>query len=49
MALPEGFTLLPAVFDAASSAAHLAALLDEVDWEEQRFTIYGRTMPMPRL
>src|SRR5947208_2190242 len=49
MALPEGFTLFPAVFDAASSATHLGALLDELDWEEQRFTIYGRTLPMPRL
>src|SRR5213593_1981705 len=49
MALPDGFTLFPALFDTASSAGHLAALLDEVEWEEQRFTIYGRTMPMPRL
>src|SRR5262249_23038561 len=32
-----------------SSAAHLEALLGELDWEEQRFTIYGRSMPMPRL
>ena len=49
MALPEGFILLPAVFDPTSSAGHLEGLLADVDWEEQRFTIYGRTMPMPRL
>jgi alkylated DNA repair dioxygenase AlkB len=48
-ALPEGFTLLPGVFDPAASATHLAGLLDELDWEGQQFTIYGRTMPMPRL
>jgi alkylated DNA repair dioxygenase AlkB len=49
MELPEGFILLPAVFDPSSSAGHLQALLSDLDWEEQRFTIYGRTMPMPRL
>ena len=49
MALPHGFMLLPGIFDPASSEAHLRSLLDELDWEEQRFTIYGRTMPMPRL
>ena len=49
MELPSGFVLVPAAFDRAESAAHLAALLADLDWEEQRFTIYGRTMPMPRL
>ena len=49
VALPDGFVLLPGVFDAVSSAAHLDGLLAEVAWEEQHFTIYGRTMPMPRL
>ena len=49
MELPAGFVLVPAAFDRAESAAHLAALLAQLDWEEQRFTIYGRTMPMPRL
>jgi alkylated DNA repair dioxygenase AlkB len=48
-ALPEGFTLFPGVFHPAASAAHLAGLLDELDWEVQQFTIYGRTLPMPRL
>ena len=47
--LPDGFTLLQAVFDAGASAEHLDALLADLRWEEQRFTIYGRTMPMPRL
>jgi alkylated DNA repair dioxygenase AlkB len=49
MELPDGFTLVPALFDSRSSAAHLEALLGDVDWEEQRLTIYGRSMPMPRL
>src|SRR5262245_25979931 len=48
-ALPEGFTLIPGVFDPAASAMHLSGLLDELDWQPQLFTIYGRTMPMPRL
>jgi alkylated DNA repair dioxygenase AlkB len=47
--LPAGFTLLPRVFDAAASAAHLRALVAELHWEQQQFTIYGRTTPMPRL
>ena len=37
------------MFDAAASAAHLAALVEDLDWQSQEFTIYGRTMPMPRL
>ena len=49
MELPPGFVLLPAAFDGTESAAHLAALLAELAWEEQRFTIYGRAIPMPRL
>ena len=49
MSLPPGFTYLPAVFDRATSSAHLAALIGELAWEEQRFTIYGRQVPMPRL
>jgi alkylated DNA repair dioxygenase AlkB len=47
--LPDGFVLVTEVFDPAVSAAQLQGLLAELDWEEQRFTIYGRTMPMPRL
>ena len=49
MPLPDGFTLLVGFFDPASSAAHLEGLLADMDWQEQSFTIYGRTMPMPRL
>jgi alkylated DNA repair dioxygenase AlkB len=49
MTLPAGFTLLPGCFDPAASAAHLAALIAALDWEAQHFTIYGRTVPMPRL
>ncbi len=49
MALPEGFVLFPDAFDPTSSDEHVRALLSDVAWEEQRFTIYGRTMPMPRL
>jgi alkylated DNA repair dioxygenase AlkB len=49
MRLPDGCVLVPAVFDPAESAAHLRALAAELDWQEHRFTIYGRTMPMPRL
>ena len=47
--LPDGFTLVPDLFDAAASAALLDELVAELDWEEQRFTIYGRTTMMPRL
>jgi len=47
--LPEGFRLLPRVFDLASSMEHLRQLVSELAWEEQRFTIYGRSVPMPRL
>jgi alkylated DNA repair dioxygenase AlkB len=47
--LPDGFMLVAEAFDPPSSTAHLEGLLAEIDWEEQRFTIYGRTTPMPRL
>lgn len=49
IALPEGFSLVPDLFDAPTARAHLAALVADLDWEEQRFTIYGRSVPMPRL
>src|SRR5437867_256645 len=49
VALPEGVRLVAEIFDPAAGAAHLQGLLAETDWEEQRFTIYGRSMPMPRL
>ena len=47
--MPDGFTLIAGCFDAAASTAHLEHLLADLDWEEQSFTIYGRSMPMPRL
>jgi len=47
--LPEGFVLLPGCFDATESAEHLDGFLAELAWEQQHFTIYGRTVPMPRL
>ncbi len=47
--LPDGFTLAADVFAVTDREAHLAGLVAELDWEEQRFTIYGRTVPMPRL
>lgn len=49
MALPPGFVYRPGLFDPAASARHLAELVSDLAWEEQQFTIYGRTMPMPRL
>jgi alkylated DNA repair dioxygenase AlkB len=47
--LPEGFVYRPDFFDADSAARHLTGLLEEVDWEQHEFTIYGRAVPMPRL
>ena len=47
--LPDGFRLVSDFFDTAASRDHLEGLIAELAWEEQRFTIYGRTMPMPRL
>jgi alkylated DNA repair dioxygenase AlkB len=49
MPLPDGFTLIAGGFDPVASTEHLERLLAELVWEEQRFTIYGRTVPMPRL
>ena len=49
MTLPDGFTLTPGCFDPVASAEHLQGLLVELAWERQDFTIYGRTVPMPRL
>ena len=49
MALPDGFTLIAGCFTPAASADLLEQLRAGLEWEEQRFTIYGRTTPMPRL
>ena len=48
MELPPGLVILPAVFTAAEAAAHLRGLSEEVDWEDHVFSIFGRTVPMPR-
>ena len=47
--LPAGFHYRPGLFDLATSRAHLDGLLAELAWEQQRFTIYRRELPMPRL
>ena len=47
--LPAGFTLIAGCFPPDTSATLLGRLRADLDWEEQRFTIYGRTTPMPRL
>jgi alkylated DNA repair dioxygenase AlkB len=47
--LPDGFTYLPAVFDPATAAEHLAALIADVAWERHDLRLYGRAVPMPRL
>jgi alkylated DNA repair dioxygenase AlkB len=49
MALPDGFTLTAGFFDPATSATYTRELIAGLAWEKQRFTIYGRTVPMPRL
>jgi alkylated DNA repair dioxygenase AlkB len=49
MGLPAGFAYRPGLFDATASERHLAGLIAELDWQEQRFSIFGRSMPMPRL
>jgi alkylated DNA repair dioxygenase AlkB len=49
MTLPDGFTLVSDVFDAGASADYLRLLVAELAWEQQPFTIYGRTVAMPRL
>jgi hypothetical protein len=48
-ALPDGFTLVPHLFDATASVEGLTGLRAELDWEQQQFTISGRATPMPRL
>lgn len=45
MDLPPGLTLLP---DAIDPGDHLAGLVAETPWEGHSFTIFGRTMDMPR-
>lgn len=47
--LPDGFRYERGVFDQESSAAHLAGLVAEIEWERHEFRIYGRAVLMPRL
>src|SRR5262249_11613468 len=47
--LPYGFTYPAGFIDPAEAAEHLAAIVSDIAWERHDFTIYGRTVPMPRL
>lgn len=47
--LPPGARYLPGVLAPEDAAGHLAALVAETPWEAHTFTIFGRTVPMPRL
>lgn len=45
---PEGLAYRPGLLDPDEARAALESLLEEVEWEEHHFTIFGRTVPMPR-
>lgn len=45
---PSGLTWIPDAFAPDACADHLAGLIREVPWEDHTFTIFGRTVPMPR-
>lgn len=45
---PEGLHWTPDLLTPAEASAAFAALLVELPWEEHTFTIFGRTVPMPR-
>jgi alkylated DNA repair dioxygenase AlkB len=47
--LPDGFLYMPGVFTPAEADAHLFGLVEELAWATHEFTIYGRSVPMPRL
>ncbi|MCB9779642.1 MAG: alpha-ketoglutarate-dependent dioxygenase AlkB [Alphaproteobacteria bacterium] len=47
MSWPEGLALAP-LLSGEEAAAAMAALVEEVAWEGHSFTIFGRTVPMPR-
>jgi alkylated DNA repair dioxygenase AlkB len=48
MDLPPGLRMLPPLLRPDQASAHLATLLAETPWETHSFTIFGRTVPMPR-
>ncbi len=45
---PPDFRWLPAALTPAEADAALAALVDETPWESHTFSIFGRTVAMPR-
>jgi len=47
--LPPGARYIEGVLDPAQAEAHLARLVAETPWEHHTFTLFGRTVPMPRL
>jgi alkylated DNA repair dioxygenase AlkB len=47
--LPDGLTYQAGFYDPASAEEELRALLAEIPWERHGFTIYRRSVPMPRL
>lgn len=48
MDLPPGLLLLPPLLPPEEAARLLATLVAETPWEAHTFTIFGRTVPMPR-
>ena len=45
---PDGLLWVPELLEPAEAEAHLAGLMEEIPWEDHTFTIFGRTLPMPR-
>ena len=39
----------PTLFDQKTSDHYFQRLLDEVDWRQEKITLYGKTHPVPRL
>jgi alkylated DNA repair dioxygenase AlkB len=46
--LPPGVRYLPGLLSPTEAAAAFDGLLAEITWEDHTFTIFGRTVPMPR-
>ena len=45
---PDGLLWIPDLLGPAEAEAHLTGLMGEIPWEDHTFTIFGRTLPMPR-
>ena len=45
---PPGLSWWPRAWPAAVADDHLHGLIAELEWEQHSFTIFGRTVPMPR-